>query len=178
MVWEDWESHQCTCLRPKCAEKEDRDEKEEKGSRKGGRRQRARWKQLLRVLKHAERCTLQWWMATFTAMGTLFWGEGPGPSELPFRSTSLGYILPKDTYRLPPRNKIFKDIFPYVITVCTQCGTSEMGTISRGGGISDKIAFTSPIWINTVKVFPVLMEYHLSQQLILVLPFTKWQQFV
>lgn len=71
-----------------------------------------RRKQILKALKHAERCTLHSWELSSEE-------KGPGRAELPFRSTTLGYTLPKDTYGLPPRNRICKDIFPYQIIACT-----------------------------------------------------------
>lgn len=43
--------------------------------------------------------------------------------------------------------------------------------------ISDNTTFMSQIWMNILKVFPVPMAHHLSQQLMLILPSTKWQQF-
>lgn len=93
----------------------------------------------------------------------------PGCSELSFRRTTLGFILPKDTCGLPPGETICRDISPYLVMACTQCAASEMGTVERKGHISDKTASASRVLIKSFKVFPARMARHLSQQFILSL---------
>lgn len=95
--------------------------------------------------------------------------QEPGCSELSFRRTTLGFILPKDTCGLPPGETICRDISPYLVMACTQSAASEMGTVERKGHISDKTASTSRVLIKSFKVFPARMACHLSQQFILSL---------
>lgn len=147
------------CLRPKCATKEGRDGKAgpaEKGKAKA-------------TVEPNPEGSQVWWELYSTDFGMLFWGKGPGYSELSFRRATFGYILPKDTYGLPPGDTIRRDIFPYLVIAGTQCTVLEMGTVERKGHISDKTAFTSQVLITTFKVFPAHMACHLLQEFTLIL---------
>lgn len=147
------------CLRPKCATKEGRDGKAgpaEKGKAKA-------------TVEPNPEGSQVWWELYSTDFGMLFWGKGPGCSELSFRRATFGYILPKDTYGLPPGDTIRRDIFPYLVIAGTQCTVLEMGTVERKGHISDKTAFTSQVLITTFKVFPAHMACHLLQEFTLIL---------
>lgn len=104
-----------------------------------------RQNQILKGLKHGEGCTLQ-------TLGRCSEGKGLGVQSCCSRTT-LGYTLPKDTYRLPPGETICRDISPYLVIACTQCTALDMGMVERNGHISDQTAFPSQVLITSFRVF-------------------------